>query len=117
MTEQWDEEANENQEAAENLIGSIKPYLGQRCCVHLDAEVHDDTCHGKLVSFIKDWPALMVRDLTPGKERLQRKRLIPLEVIQDVCFSPGLEKCKGCEEMERLKSAPEEKGDGTADSP
>jgi len=116
---EFDDDAMADHEAAESLIGSIKPYLGQRCCVFLDAEVTDDTCHGKLLAFIKDWPALMIRDLSPGKERLQRKRLVPLEVIQDMCFSPGVEKCKLCEVMKDLKSHKDDKetGDAGADVP
>lgn len=118
MNEPFDDDALEDQNAAESLIGSIKPYLGQRCCVHLDAQSADDTCHGKLLSLIKDWPAILVRDLTPGSERLQRKRLIPLEIIQDMCFSPGVEKCKGCPDMKALieQGGAEEKPDVAEDA-
>lgn len=120
MTEDFDDEALENQNAAEKLVDSIKTYLGQRCCVFLEADNYDDTCHGKLLAFIKDWPALMVRDLTPKRERLQRKRMIPLEVVRDMCFSPGAEKCKLCDVMRDLvaegEKAEKENASGTSEA-
>lgn len=114
MTPDFDDDALEDQNIAEKLIGSIQPYIGQRCCVFLEADNYDDTCHGKLLAFIKDWPALMVRDLTPGQERLQRKRLIPLETVRDMCFSPGAEKCKLCTVMKDLQTKDEEDDGGPA---
>jgi hypothetical protein len=113
----YDDEARENQQAAEGVVGSIKSFMGERCCVFMDAETYDDTCHGKLLALVKEWPALVVRDLSPGGERLQRKRIIPLDAIRDVCLSPGLEKCRACETMkEMLKESEKESDGGSADA-
>ena len=106
----------EDQEITEALVQSIKAYRGERCCVFLEADTYSDTVHGKLVAFIREFPGLMIRDLTPGKERLQRKRLIMLEAIRDVCFVPTKEKCKECPvfiDLSRPDEDPpgEEKGD------
>jgi len=112
----------EEHEAATVLAESINPYVGQRCCVTMDGDNFTDVIHGRFLAIVKEWPAIMVRDLTPGVELLQRKRLISVEVIRDVCFSPKQEKCRNCPNYKDLLEAnkeeedegEEESGDGSS---
>jgi hypothetical protein len=98
----------EDQEAAEVLVTSIKNFFGERCCVFTESDHMQDIIHGKILAFIREWPAIVVRDITPGVEIMQRKRLIPVDAIRDTCFCPKKEKCQQCETFATLQLPPED---------
>jgi hypothetical protein len=76
-----------------------------------------DIVHGRLMAFVREWPALVVRDLTPGRERLQRTRLLHIDRASDMCFCDDLAKCKQCPTYQELleQEAEREGGDVNKD--
>ena len=107
---EWNDDEHADKEAAELVVTSIKPYIGERACIFMESDGAVEAVHGKIMAVLQEWPALVVRDLTPTKERLQRKRLITLDVIRDICFAPSAEKCRTqCEVFRELLA--EAKGD------
>lgn len=94
----------DDQRDAKVVVETINKFVGQRCCVFLDFgdDENIDAIHGRLMAVLQEWPAIIVRDLTPGVERLQRKRLVSTDSIRDVCLSPGGEQCMKCPTYEDL---------------
>jgi len=104
----------EDQRSATAMVETINKFMGQRCCVFLDSYNEDDSIdaiHGRLMAVIREWPALVVRDLTPGVERLQRKRIISTASVRDLCLSPGGEQCVKCPTYKELQDESGEKGE------
>jgi hypothetical protein len=96
------------------VVETINKFIGQRCCVFLDSYNEDDSIdaiHGRLMALIREWSALVVRDLTPGVERLQRKRIVPVASVRDLCLSPGGEQCVKCPTYKELQDDSGEKGE------
>jgi len=111
----------EEREVTESLVASIKSFINDRCCLTLDSEGYTEILHGRFIAFVQQWPAVLVRDVTPGKELLCRKRIVPLEVIRDMCISQSNKKCKQCDvykdlveqfEKEQEAEKPEEESKG-----
>ena len=112
----------EDQKAVEDLVTSIKGFIKKRCCVFMEGGAYSDIIHGRLTAFVREFPALVIRDLTPGRERLQRTRMVGLDLANNMCWCDDLEKCKQCptytdlQEMETEVDEPEgEKTDGQND--
>jgi len=108
------ERDTEDQRSATAMVETINKFMGQRCCVFLDSYNEDDSIdaiHGRLMAVIREWPALVVRDLTPGVERLQRKRIISTASVRDLCLSPGGEQCVKCPTYKELQDESGEKGE------
>jgi len=101
----------EDRKTVEQMIVSLKALEKQRTCVFMEGEGGIDIIHGRLMAFIKEWPAIMVRDLTPGQEKLQRKRLINLDSIRDMCMVDKKEKCLNCDTWKELQMPLEEGGE------
>jgi len=108
------EQEAEDQRQAQVVVETINKFIGQRCCVFLDSydEENIDAIHGRLMAVLREWPAIVVRDLTPGVERLQRKRLVSTDSIRDVCLSPGGEQCVKCPTYKELLAETEKEASG-----
>lgn len=86
----------EDEEAIRELVTSIQGYIRNRCCIFVEGSSYIDIIHGRLMAFLREFPALVVRDLEPGMERLQRTRFVSLDPTPSMCMCDDFEKCKQC---------------------
>ena len=102
----------EDQQAVEELAKSIKSFVKKRCCVFMEGGAYSDIIHGRFMGFIREFPALVIRDLTPGRERLQRTRMVGLEMANNICWCDSLEKCQQCPTYKELQEMESDEPDG-----
>ena len=84
----------EEREAAELAVQDFKRFVRDRCCLFLDEDV---TLHGRVEGLLQEVEAVMLRDLRPGREKLQCRLQIPYDNIFYACHSGSLEKCRECD--------------------
>jgi len=109
------EDQAEDRESAELAVLDFKRFVRDRCCLFLGDE--DGTVlHGRLEGLLQEIEALVLRDLRPGRERLQCRLQVPYDSVHYACHSGSLEKCRQCERYKSLKPSPRRRGSGRASS-
>jgi hypothetical protein len=91
----------DDREATELAVLDFKRFARNRCCLFL-ADEDGTVLHGRLEGLLQEIEALVLRDLRPGRERLQCRLQVPYDNVHYACHSGSLEKCKQCAEYERL---------------
>jgi hypothetical protein len=99
------EEKEEDKAAAELALAEFRHFVRERCCITLDDD--DRTVlHGRLEALLEEIEAVVLRDLRPGREKLQCRLQVPYRVVAHICHSGSLEKCRECPEYRLLESSP-----------
>ncbi len=97
------EERDEDRVAAVLALYDMKTFARSRCCLYL-VDADDEILHGRLEGLLLEVNTLVLRDLRPGRERLQARLQVPYDNVLYACHSGSLQKCKAClqyQEMER----------------
>ena len=98
------EAREEGREAAELALADFKHFVRERCCLVLNDEART-LLHGRMEALLEEIEALVLRDLRPGREKLQCRLQVPYQSVFFACHSCSLEKCKGCSEYRKLEAA------------
>jgi len=105
-----EDEQQERRDQAEIAVRELKNINRSICCVFICET--EEVVHGRIEGMLAELDALVVRDLTPGKQALQCKRLIPYGNISNLCTSPAEEKCRQCFVWRDLNEAYKEAQEG-----
>lgn len=81
----------------------LASFKQERCCVFMKGFESGEVLHGRIIGFMKEFEALVIRDIRVGREHLQTKSLIPSENVEHVCVSMSLEKCRQCNEFREME--------------
>jgi hypothetical protein len=95
------EREEEDRQAAELAILDIKRFARARCCLFRDEE-DGEVLHGRLEGIMQEIDSLVVRDLRPGREKLQCRLLVAYDGLAYVCTSPSHAKCQACDEYKAM---------------
>jgi len=104
------EEREDRKHGAALILQGLDSLKRNVCCVFLDDS--DEILHGRLEGVLAETDALILRDLTPGKQALRCKIMVPYEKVQHMCFSESDTNCKRCaawKEIEEMGKDDKEK--------
>ena len=101
------EEEEEDREVAELSVLDFKKFVRSRCCLFLDDE-EQEVLHGRIEGLMQEIDTLVLRDLRPGRERLQCRLQVHYDTVKFACHSGSLAKCNQCPIHPRLPGSAEE---------
>jgi len=91
-------------EDAELALKDFRAFVRERCCITLDDDDHT-VLHGRLEGLLEEIEALVLRDLRPGRERLQCRLQVPYGAVFYACHSGSREKCRECPQYRAMEVA------------
>ena len=97
------EEREEDKQAAELALKDFGRFVRERCCIILDDRRHT-VLHGRLEALLEEIEALVLRDLRPGRERLQCRLQVPYRAVFYACHSGSQQKCRECREYRAMEA-------------
>ena len=89
-----EEDREDKKHSAALILQGLDSLKRNVCCIFLNDS--DELLHGRLEGMLEETDALLLRDLTPGKQALQCKMMVPYENVQHMCFSPSDGNCRQC---------------------
>ena len=96
------EHAEEQRESAELALMEVRSLVRSRCCLFLD-DGEGEVLHGRLEGLMTEVDTFVLRDLRPGRERLQCRLQVPYGNVLYACHSGSQEKCFLCPEHEAMQ--------------